>query len=186
MEDKRIVELFWARSEDAIARTSDKYSTYCKTVAYNVLRNSSDVEECLNDTMQRAWNSIPPNKPDNLKAFLGKIIRNLALNRVEQSSAQKRGSGHYPLVLSELEECIASADSTEQSLDNSILSEAINSFLSTLPKQKRILFVRRYWYMESVSELADKLDISQSKVKTDLCRIRQKLKSYLEKEGIYV
>ena len=104
MEDKSIVELFRARSEEAISEASSKYSSYCRTVAYNILRNSSDTEECLNDTMQKAWSSIPPENPRSLKAYLGKITRNLALNRVEQSNAAKRGSGQYPLVLAELEE----------------------------------------------------------------------------------
>lgn len=186
MEDKSIVELFWARSEEAIGEAASKYSAYCKTVAYNILRNTSDTEECLNDTMQKAWSSIPPSKPKNLKAYLGKITRNLALNRIEQSNAQKRGAGQYTLVLSELEECIASKNSTEQELDNSILGEAINSFLASLPKQKRIIFIRRYWYMEPISDIAKRLKISESKVKTELCRMRQKLKGYLEKEEIYI
>ena len=176
MEDKSIVELFRARSEEAISEASSKYSSYCRTVAYNILRNSSDTEECLNDTMQKAWSSIPPENPRSLKAYLGKITRNLALNRVEQSNAAKRGSRQYPLVLAELEECIA----------NSILSESINTFLASLPKQKRIIFVRRYWHMESVKDIAKRLKISESKVKTELCRTRQKLKDYLEKEDIYI
>lgn len=186
MEDKSIVELFRARSEEAISEASSKYSSYCRTVAYNILRNSSDTEECLNDTMQKAWSSIPPENPRSLKAYLGKITRNLALNRVEQSNAAKRGSGQYPLVLAELEECIASDSDTEKSLDNSILSESINTFLASLPKQKRIIFVRRYWHMESVKDIAKRLKISESKVKTELCRTRQKLKDYLEKEDIYI
>ena len=186
MEDKSIVELFWTRSEEAISQATKKYAAYCKTVAYNILQNTSDAEECLNDTMLKAWSGIPPSKPQNLKAYLCKITRNLALNRIEHSNAQKRGSGQYTLVLSELDECITSTDRTEQSLDNTILSEAINNFLATLPKQKRIIFIRRYWHMESVRDIAKRLKISESNVKTELCRTRQKLKAYLEKEDIYI
>ena len=184
MDDKRIVDLYWMRSESAISETDKKYGKYCHYIAYSILSSQLDAEECVNDTYIRAWESIPPNKPQLLKSFLGKITRNIALDRYDRLNALKRG-GNTELALEEIGECIPSGDGREMS-DEIALREAINRFLESLPKQTRIIFMRRYWYLSPVKHIAGDLGLSVSNVKVILMRTRKKFKEYLEGEGISV
>ena len=186
MDDIKIIELYWNRSENALAETSKKYSRYCHHISFNILHNNQDAEECVGDTYLRAWNAMPPQSPNRLSTFLGKITRNLSLNRYKQYGAEKRGLGQTELVLSELEDCIPSMADVEQTTDEIVLVEAINTFLATLPREKCIVFVRRYWYLSAINEIALQYDMSESKVKSMLFRTRNELKLYLEKEGIII
>ena len=184
MEDKEIIELYNERSELAITETANKYGKYCYYIAHNILYNMQDSEECVNDTYLNAWNSIPPHNPDKLSTFLGKITRNLALNRYKYYNRQKRGDGQTSIVLDELLECVPATSSTEQAVEEKILVEVLNCFLDDLPEEKMKIFMRRYWYMSSIKEIADDFEMSESKVKMILSRNRNKLKQILEKEGI--
>ena len=184
MDDGQIIDLYWERSEKAIKETAKKYGKYCSYIAYNILHNYEDCEECVNDTYMKAWNAMPPQRPNRLRTFLGKITRNLALNRYEKCSAQKRGTGQIPLVLEELQECIPEPGHGERILDDMALAEAINKFLAGLPGETREIFVRRYWYLSQVKEIASEYAVSESKVKMILMRTRNRLKEALEKEGI--
>lgn len=184
MEDKQIIDLYWERSEKAITATAEKYGQYCRSIANNILHNKEDVEECVNDTYLCAWDSIPPNRPNRLAAYLGKITRNLSLNRVKYYNAERRGLGQTELVLSELEGCISAENSVEQQLDEMFLVKAIESFLYAQPIEKRNIFIRRYWYMTPIKEIAKAYHMSESKAASLLFRMRNELKRYLEKEGI--
>ena len=184
MDDRKIVALYWERSEEAISETSKKYGKYCSYIAYNILHNYEDSEECVNDTYMRAWDAMPPQRPERLSTFLGKITRNLSLNRYEKYSAKKRGAGQTALVLEELKECIPSPEHVEQAVDDMMLEETLNRFLAALPSETRKFFVRRYWYLSPVKEIASDYAVSESRVKMSLMRTRNKLKKVLEKEGI--
>ena len=186
MNDKEIIALFWAREESAISATAEKYGSYCHTIAYNVLRSRLDAEECVYDTYLGAWNSIPPHRPDDLSAYLGKITRNLALNRYKRDSAAKRGFGQVEIALSELENCIPDKTDTEQVVEESFLTSILNKFLYAQPKLRRNIFISRYWYLYSIREIAELYGLSESKVKVLLFRMRNELKKYLEKESIYI
>lgn len=184
MDDSKIIELYQDRSEQAISETSRKYGKYCHCIAYNILHNAEDSEECVNDTYLRAWNSIPPKRPNRLQSFLGKITRNLSLNRWEMLSAEKRGAGQVPLVLEELAECIPAGENVEQLAEDTVIRNALDRFLEELPEETRKLFVRRYWYLSPVKEIAADYGFSESKVTVTLFRTREKLRTVLEKEGI--
>ena len=186
MEDKQIIELFWQRNEAAIEETSKKYGAYCFTIADNILNNQEDAEECLNDTWLKAWNAIPPQKPDNLRLFLAKITRNLSLNRVEAQNAKKRGSGEFALVLDELSECIASYSDVENTYLAKELGESVRKFVRKLPEREGNVFVRRYFFMESVVAIAKKYRLTENHVMVMLSRTRKKLKKYLIKEGYHI
>lgn len=185
MKDEQIVDLYWERSESAIEESSKKYGRYCRCIAYNILQNEEDSEECVNDTWLRAWNAIPPKRPNRLSAFFGKITRNLSLNRYEKRTAEKRG-GETELVLGELLEAVPSGDSTAETVDSLELSRLINRFVEALPAQQRKIFVRRYWYISPIKEIARDFDIGESKTKMILLRTRNELKEFLEKEGIEI
>lgn len=184
MDDSRIIEMYLNRSENAIAETAKKFGKYCHTIAFNILRNREDSEECVNDTYMRAWNSIPPHNPNRLSTFLGKITRNLALNKHEKISAKKRGMGQVPLALDELTECIPDTHGCIRTVEDSELADIFNRFLSRLPADTRKVFVQRYWYLCSVKEIASHFGFSESKVKMLLLRTRNELKQALEKEGV--
>jgi RNA polymerase sigma-70 factor (ECF subfamily) len=185
MDDREIVELFWARSERAIGAAAEKYGRYCRSIAYNILRNNEDAEECVNDAYSRAWNAIPPARPERLSAYLGKIIRNLAFDRYERERAQKRGAGELAAALSELEDCVPDAVRTLESLlEGEAITAALNAFLAELAPASRRVFMRRYWYSDSLDEIAKNGGMTVGKVKSILFRARKKLKSNLEKEGI--
>lgn len=183
-DDNNIIKLFWERSEEAIVETSKKYSNYCYTIAYNILYNNEDAEECVNDTYLRAWNTIPPDRPNCLATFLGKITRNLSLNKYKYHKAAKRGFGQVESAISELEACIPASTDTELLFDELVLTEAINNFLGNQKKIKRIVFIQRYWYLMPIKEIAEQFNMSESKAKSMLFRTRNELKGYLEKEGV--
>ena len=177
MDDSKIIELYMDRSEQAISETARKYGRYCHYIAYNILHNDEDSEECVNDTYLRTWNSIPPKRPNKLQTFLGKITRNLSLNKYEKQSAEKRGSGQIPLILDELTECIPADRNSETLVEDMVIKETLDRFLENLSADARKIFVRRYWYMSSVKEIAEEYGLSESKVTVTLFRTRQKLKS---------
>lgn len=183
MEDEKIVELYWARSEDAIKETDTKYGNYCRRIAMNILSNELDAEECVNDTYLKAWESMPPHRPERLSTFLGKITRNISLNRYARDRAQKRAP-LMEVMYGEISELIPDREDGES--DEETLRAAINGFLATLPAKHRIIFVQRYWYMLSVKEIAQNRSLTESNVKIILMRTRQKFKEYLTKEGITV
>ena len=184
MEDAQIIQLFWDRKEEAIARAEEKYGRYCTSIASNIVPNWSDAEECLNDCMLRAWNSIPPARPGSLKSYLGKIIRNLALDRIEHVSAAKRGGGEVPLALEELSECVSGTEDPHAEAEGKELAKAINRFLLEQDELKRKLFVRRYWYMDSLADAAKRVGLKESNAKTILFRLRRELAEYLRGEGV--
>lgn len=184
MEDNRIIELYMERSEKAIEETAKKYGRYCHYISFGILGSDEDAKECVNDTYLRTWNAIPPARPNLLKTFLGKIVRNLSLNRYEKMTAEKRGGGQVPLVLSELEECIPAGNDTEQIVTDLVLKNVLNEFLKNLPQDTRRLFVRRYFYLSPVREIASDFQMSENQVTVRLFRTRKKLRVLLEKEGI--
>lgn len=186
MDDEQIVELYFARSEKAITETASKYEKYCYTIAYHILGDHNDAEECVSDTYLGAWNSIPPNRPERLSAFLGKITRRAAIRRWQNRHAAKRGEGQTAAALEELEECIPSEQNVEQEIEAENLRQIINEFVLSLPQTERKVFVCRYWYLDTISDICRQFNFSQSKVKSMLYRTRKKLQSYLYKEGVYV
>lgn len=183
MDDEKIIELYWARSVEAISETANKYGAYCQKIAYNILANIQDTEECVNDTWLGAWNAIPPHRPQVLKTFLGKITRRLSLMKLRSQNRLKRGSGNVEIALEELADCVGSADSAEAYFEEKELTRAINAFLSSLKETERDLFVCRYWYFASIVELSKRFGFSESKTKSMLFRTRNKLRAYLQEEG---
>lgn len=182
MDDKRIIELYFARCEDAITETDKKYGAYCVSIARSILNSPEDAEECVNDAYLGVWNSIPPAVPRVFSAFVGRIVRNIALNRLAMLSASKR-SRTAEVVYEEAEELIPDTKGEDVSTEIA-LRDAVNGFLCTLPKRTRIVFMRRYWYFCSVAEIAEGTGITEANVKVLLLRTRKKFKAYLEKEGI--
>lgn len=170
--------------EKILGELSEKYGKICKAIAKNILRNDEDAEEILNDSLLAFWNFAFSDFPENPGAWLCKTARNLALNRLEYLSAEKRGNKNAEIALSELEECIPSKNSVEEKIDEEALLESVEDFLRTQPKEKQNIFVRRYWYMFSVSEIAKTYGISESKVKSVLFRMRRELRKKLEKEEL--
>lgn len=183
MEDKQIVDLYWARSEQAITETDKKYGRYCHYIAYQILSDHEDAEEIVNDTYLKTWNTVPPNRPDPLKAYVGMISNQLALNRYDEKTAEKRGGGKLPLIFHELDECLA--DETESAdIGESIdLRDVLNRFLWSLPLKTRNIFVRRYWYASSLAEIAREYGMKENNVAMLMFRTRQKLREFLKKEG---
>ena len=184
MEDTRIIELYFARSEQAIQETDNKYGGYCFSIAYNILANREDSEESVSDTYMAAWNSIPPRRPAILAAFLGKITRHLSIDRWRSRSASKRGGGEMTLALEELGECLSDRDTPEDALARKELGLAINRFLDSLPETERSVFLCRYWYLDPIDRITANFGFSHSKVTSMLHRTRGKLKALLEKEGL--
>ena len=183
LPDEEIVNLYFDRSEEAIAACQVKYGKSCHTVAYNILRSDEDAEECVNDTWLRAWNSIPPERPTRLGAWLSTVTRRLALTRYEKRTAAKR-YGAMEASLEELSECVTAGSLTIA--DEVALSEAINGFLASLPTRTRMIFMRKYWYMDSIADIAKALGMGESAVKVTLHRTREKFRKHLAKEGITV
>lgn len=183
LPDEKIVELYLARSESAVAETKEKYGGRLRNVSFNIVRDSGISEECENDTYLKAWTAIPPSEPRSyLFAFLARIIRNLSLNRLRSANAQKRRAD-YAEITEELSACAAAIDDTEQSVDEILLGELLSGFIRSLPNENRLLFMRRYWYLDSVSAAAKRIGISESNAKVRLFRLREQLKTHLEKEG---
>ncbi len=184
MTDEAIIEMYFDRNEEAIKRSDEKYGRYCLAVAANILSDRLDSEECVNDTWLRAWNSIPPERPDYLKLFFAKITRNLAICRYRTASAKKRGGGEITAVLDELCECIGG--DTETAVDMHMLSASVNSFLGDLEIRERTIFLRRYFFSEDTEVIAVKYGLKRSNVHKILSRTRKKLREHLEKEGFNV
>ncbi len=183
LEDEKIVELYLERNETAIEKTSEKYGIRLRSISKGIVKDTETAEECENDTYMAAWNSIPPNEPKTyFYAFLARIIRNLSLACCRKKTAIKRSAFISELSV-EMEECIPSPDDMDCRIDDMVFAEMMNKFLAELDAEKRKIFVRRYWYMDSVAEISEKFSISESKVKTVLFRIRKKLREFLEKEG---
>lgn len=186
MEDHEIVDLYFARNESAIAETEIKYGRYCYSIANRILENAGDAEEIVNDTYLKAWNTIPPNRPDSLRAYVGMICSRLSLNRYDMRKAEKRGGAQTALVLEELAECVSDPASEADPGDAMALRDALNRFLASLSAKTRKIFVRRYWYMSPVSEIARDFSMKESTVTVLMLRTRKKLKQFLQKEGFNV
>lgn len=185
MEDSKIIALFYARSEQAIQELADKYGIICIKLAANILNNRQDAEECVNDAYLGAWNTIPPQKPDPLQAYICRIVRNLAIMRYHTNTAKKRNS-FYDAALDELEECIPSAVSVEDEVSAKELSRLLDVFLDTLDQKSRVMFVRRYWYADAIPDIAQRFGVSCNHVSVRLSRTRVRLRKFLKKEGYAV
>lgn len=184
MEDVQIVGLYWDRNEDAIAESAAKYGGYCRQIANNILDDRSDAEECVNDTWLGAWNAMPPHRPARLSTFLGKITRNLSCNKYKANNAGKRGGGQLTQALEELRECAAGPGGAPETTEDEELARLINDFLRGLPPRECNVFLRRYWYVESMEQIAGRYGMTANSVKASLFRSRTKLRRFLEKEGV--
>ena len=183
MEDKELIGLFFERSEEAIPEAERKYGKLCFSVAKNVLGNEEDAKECLNDALLALWNKIPPEVPASLSAFIGKIARNIALNRFRKNTAEKRRGNESTAVLDEISEFVSGSDNIEETFEQRELIAEINEFLGTLPKEKRRIFVARYWLFESIADIAKRTGRNEKFIHNTLGRTRTKLKKYLEERG---
>ena len=183
MDDNQIIELFFARDEGAIEAVQREYGGYCVSIARNILGDRGAAEECVNDGWLKCWQSIPPQRPRSLKSFAGRIVRNLALSALRADTAQKRGGGQAALALDELSEVVSGGETPEGALDRQALRAALDGFLAGLPERSRSLFLRRYWYLDSVEQLAKRFGMSKTQATTTLHRLRQKLRAHLEQEG---
>ena len=186
MDDNLIVELFFGRDERAIREAENKYSAYLRKVAYNILGSDEDVSECVNDTYLAAWNSIPPHKPTNLLTYLSKLVRRSAVDIYRSRTRQKRRGSEYSASLSELSEVLPSGDSPDDALNAKLLTKTIEDFLKGVTDESRKVFVARYYFLDSVSDISKYFGISTGKVKTILHRTRRKLREHLEREGFPV
>lgn len=184
MDDNGIIELFFERSEKAVEELSAKYGRLCMGIAVNVLGSYQDAEECVNDTYLGVWNAIPPARPNSLTAFVCRLARNISINRYKYNSAKKRGA--YGVCISELEECLPSGSTAEERFETEELSRHIDEFLDTLDKTDRMLFVRRYWYMDGFGELSARSKLSAGAVRTRLSRLRGGLRKFLESRGVEI
>lgn len=182
VEDREIIELYFARNERAVEETSKKYRNYCTRIAHNILSNVEDSEECVNDTFLGAWEAIPPKSPAKLSSFLGRITRNIALNKYDYYAAKKR-SKEFETILDELDDCLTSSSNVESLYEEEQVAKSISQFLENIQADHRNIFLRRYWYSDSMTDLASRFSISESKAKSILFRTRKKLQSYLRKEG---
>ncbi len=186
MDDKGIIALFFARDEKAIAQSDVKYGQYCRTISFNILYDHQDAEECTNDTYLQAWNTIPPTKPESLKAYLGRIVRNISLNKFKSRQTQKRKSDEFTAAYDELENVLSSGQSINELIDEIHLKDLIETFLDKQTKENRKIFIARYWYFESIAEISTRLGVSESKTKMSLLRTRNSLRNFLEQEGVIV
>lgn len=186
MEDTQIIEMFWERNETAIAETQTKYGAYLRRVAYNILANDEDCGECVNDTYYRAWESIPPNRPAKLSAYLAAVTRNLAVSMFRKKTAASRAGSQYAVSLDELAECVSGNDTVEGAAENGMIAKSISDYLRTLSQEARIIFVCRYFYNDSISDIAAYFGAGEAKIKSSLFRTRKGLKEYLTKEGIEI
>lgn len=186
MIDEKIIALYWARDEHAIAETEKSYGRYIRYITYNILLDRNDSEEITNDTYLKTWNTIPPAKPDPLKSYLGRIARQLSINRLEAEHAKKRNGGQYQLALEELEECIPDRSDGSDLAHQTALRDSLNRFLRALPTEQRRVFLKRYWYMCPIAQISKEMSVSESKIKSMLMRIREKLKQHLNEEGFHL
>lgn len=185
MDDRQIIALFFERSEQAITELANKYGSLCTKISFNILRSKEDAEECVNDAYLGAWNTIPQQNPNPLLSYICKIVRNLSIKKYHANTAKKRNS-FYDIALDELEPCFPSANSIEEICNEKELTRLLNQFLASLDQQSRVMFVRRYFFADSISEIAVMFQISNHNATVRLSRIRNRLKLFLQKEGIYV
>lgn len=183
MEDGQIVELFWRRDQEAIAQSQRKYHPYLSKIAYNILHDVEDSQEVVNDTYFKAWQSMPPQRPSKLSIYLGRLTRHGAIDRYRHHASQKRQGDAYALCLEELEECCGTQQDPQHVLDGQLLAQAISGFLRTLKPQARTMFLGRYYYFDSLKEVARYCGVSESKCKSTLYRVRLNLRDYLRQEG---
>ena len=186
MDDSMIVGLYWKRDENAITESDRKYGRYCASIAMNIVNDHDHAEECVNDTWLNAWNSIPPAKPSLLKTFLGRITRNLSFDLVRRENRLKRGGGNISEVLDELSEIVSGADDTERVIEEREIIREIDTFLMSLPRDRRDMFILRYWYCLAISDIAARFMKSENSISVSLNRIRRKLRSYLYERGFEV
>ena len=184
MEDSEIVDLFWQRQEAALVKAQEKYGRRIYCTANNILHDEEDAKECANDTLLRAWEAIPPNRPSLLGAFLSKIVRNLAINRWKAKGAEKRGGNQTDLLLSELQECIPASGGLDELYESAVVVQSINGCLQAMEQASRVVFVLRYFHGETISAISERFEMNENKVKSILFRARKKLKTQLEKEGV--
>ncbi len=184
MEDEAIYDLYWNRDEEAIHQTHLKYGAWCRGIALRILDIQEEAEECVSDTYLQVWNNIPPQRPNVFRAWLGRITRNLALTRYRRSHATKRGGGQTALALEELSECVSGRENAESQLENQEVAAVINRFLESLNPRQRTIFMRRYWHMASIGDIAKAYGMTESQVTSQLFRSRKKLREMLVKEGI--
>ena len=185
MEDEKIVELFFARSEQAIQELDAKYGAMCRGVSYNIVNSRQDAEECVNDAYLGAWNTIPPAKPDPMLTYILKIVRNISLNAYWKKEAAKR-SGSHTIALEEIEDCIAGRNTVEDEIEARELARIIEDFLDTLSRENRVIFMRRYWFSDSHRDIAERTGLSEKNVSVRLVRIRRRLKQYLTEREVFV
>ncbi len=185
-DDIQIVNLLFARQESGLKKLEEKYNKYCLTIANRILFDNEDSKECVNDAWLKIWNSIPPNRPENLAGYLAKIVRNLALNCYEKKHAAKRGGGQVEMSYDELSECLAGKGRVDENLEKNELSCIISKFLKQKGEQKRTIFIQRYFYFAEISDIADRMGMKESSVRSVLSRMRKELKNYLEQEGIAI
>lgn len=183
MEDCQIIELYWKKNTDAISETASKYGAYCFNIADNILHNTEDSEECVNDTWLHAWNAMPPQQPNSLRIFLARITRNLSFDRFSARNARKRGGGEIIFVIDELAECLSSGTDVETEYENKELEQCIQRFVQTLPERDGNVFVRRYFFTDPVASIAGRYSLTENNVMVILNRTRKKLKRELMKEG---
>lgn len=185
MEDIQIIELYWKRDQQAIAESDGKYGTFCVGMARNILGSMQDAEECVNDTWHRAWDTIPPQRPGSLRAYFGRIIRNLSIDRWRRNHAQKRENG-MELMLSELEDCLPGGITPQQELENREITKVLEEWLETLTIEERAVFLRRYWYGVGVTELAIQWECTPNRMSQRLFKLRKKLKVYLQEREVFL
>ena len=183
MDDRVIVQMYLDRDEDAILKTKEKYEAYCYAISNDILENYEDAQECVNDTYLRAWNSIPPQKPVRLSTYLGKIVRNLSFDRYKKNTATKRGGGQMKLILDELEDIVSENNTPVDEVERKELIRTINEYLTNVSKRKRQLFVCRYWYADSIRNIANRYNMTENYVSVILNRMRAELRTYLSERG---
>ena len=183
MNDEQIIQLFFTRNEDAIRQTDDRYGAKLTRLSENIVGSREDAQECVNDTYAGAWNAMPPERPNSLKAFLGRITRNISVTRLRRSGSQKRGGGEASLAIDELSECLPGGSDPARTAENRELLRSIDAFLSLLPKRERVIFLGRYFYALTAEEIAARLGMKTAAVKTSLYRTRKRLAQKLEEEG---
>lgn len=186
MQDEKIVELYWQRDETAIQETQLKYDRYLHKIAFNILEDEEDSKESVNDSYLAAWNSMPPHKPVTLSTYLGKLTRRISIDVFRKKNRQKRQCSQYTLSLTELEECVSAGDTTIEVVEARVLGEALSRFLRDISEEARHVFLGRYYFLDTVRDVADYCHMSEAKVKSLLYRTRLELKTYLEKEGYEV
>lgn len=185
MDDNGIIELLLARAEQAIGELEARYGKLCRKISYNILKNTLDVEECVNDAYLGVWNSVPPNRPNLLSAYLCRIVRNISIKRYYSNTAARRNS-QYDVALEEIENCLAGPNSVEEEIDGRELTHTIEQFLDTLNQENRVIFMRRYWFADSYRDIAERTGLTEKNVSVRLTRIRRQMQEYLAERGVLI